>query len=104
MTGRWRNRSRVSKFLYKIGFQILFCKECISNVSSVRGAIFENWVVAEIIKQHVNVGRRPDLYFWRDNIGNELDLLHELGGRRQVVEIKAGVTLGTDQFKGLRYY
>ncbi len=26
------------------------------------------------------------------------------GGRRQVVEIKAGATLGTDQFKGLRYY
>ena len=70
----------------------------------VRGAIFENWVIAEIIKQHVNTGRRPDLYFWRDNIGNELDLLYERGGRRQVVEIKAGATLGTDQFKGLRYY
>ena len=70
----------------------------------MRGAIFENWVIAEIIKQHVNVGRRPDLYFWRDNIGNELDLLYERGGRRQVVEIKAGATLGTDQFKGLRYY
>ena len=51
-----------------------------------------------------NAGRRLDLYFWRDNIGNELDLLYERGGRRQVVEIKAGATLGTDQFKGLRYY
>ena len=70
----------------------------------LRGAIFENWVIAEIIKQHVNAGRRPDLYFWRDNIGNELDLLYERGGRRQVIEIKAGTTLGTDQFKGLRYY
>ena len=70
----------------------------------LRGAIFENWVIAEVVKQHVNAGRRPDLYFWRDNIGNELDLLYERGGRRQVVEIKAGVTLGTDQFKGLRYY
>ena len=70
----------------------------------LRGAIFENWVIAEIIKQHVNVGRRPDLYFWRDNIGNELDLLYERSGRRQVIEIKAGATLGTDQFKGLRYY
>ena len=70
----------------------------------LRGAIFENWVIAEIIKQHVNTGRRPDLYFWRDNIGNELDLLYERGDRRQVVEIKAGVTLGTDQFNGLRYY
>ncbi len=70
----------------------------------LRGAIFENWVIAEVIKQHVNAGRRPDLYFWRDNIGNELDLLYERGGRRQVVEIKAGATLGTDQFKGLRYY
>ena len=70
----------------------------------LRGAIFENWVIAEIIKQHVNANRRPDLYFWRDNIGNELDLLCERSGRRQVIEIKAGATLGTDQFKGLRYY
>ena len=70
----------------------------------LRGAIFENWVIAEVVKQHVNAGRRPDLYFWRDNIGNELDLLYERGGRRQVVEIKSGATLGTDQFKGLRYY
>ena len=70
----------------------------------LRGAIFENWVIAETIKQHVHAGRRPDLYFWRDNIGNEVDLLYERGGRRQVVEIKAGATVGTDQFKGLRYY
>ena len=70
----------------------------------LRGAIFENWVISEIVKEHVNAGRRPDLYFWRDNTGNELDLLYERGGRRQVVEIKAGTTLGTDQFKGLRYY
>ena len=70
----------------------------------LRGAIFENWVISEVIKEHVNAGRRPDLYFWRDNTGNELDLLYERGGRRQVVEIKAGTTLGTDQFKGLRYY
>ena len=70
----------------------------------LRGAIFENWVISEIIKEHVNAGRRPDLYFWRDNTGNELDLLYERSGRRQVVEIKAGATLGTDQFKGLRYY
>ena len=70
----------------------------------LRGAIFENWVIAETIKRHVNAGRRPDLYFWRDNTGNEIDLLFDRGGRRQVVEIKAGTTLGTDQFKGLRYY
>ena len=64
------------------------------------GRFLKIGVIAEIIKQHVNAGRRPDLYFWRDNIGNELDLLYERGGRRQVVEIKAGATLGTDQFKG----
>lgn len=70
----------------------------------LRGAIFENWVISEVIKEHVNAGRRPDLRFWRDNTGNELDLLYERAARRQVVEIKAGTTIGTDQFKGLRYY
>ncbi|MBT4504436.1 MAG: ATP-binding protein [Gemmatimonadetes bacterium] len=70
----------------------------------LRGSIFENYVIAELLKKHVHVGRRPDLYFWRDNTGHELDLLVEQGTRRQIVEIKSGATLGEDQFKGLKYY
>jgi predicted AAA+ superfamily ATPase len=70
----------------------------------LRGSIFENYVLAEVFKQHVHSGRRPEFYFWRDNAGNEVDLLIEQGVQRQVVEIKSGATLNENLFKGLKYY
>ena len=40
-----------------------------------RGALFETFVVSELIKRHFNQGINADLFFWRDSIGNEIDLL-----------------------------
>lgn len=42
---------------------------------AMRGALFETWVVSEFIKQQFNAGRPANLYFWRDNVGHEVDLL-----------------------------
>ena len=42
-----------------------------------RGALFETWVVSELYKQKMNAGQSPDLYFWRDSLGNEVDLIIE---------------------------
>ncbi len=39
------------------------------------GAIFEGFVGAEIVKSQVNRGRRPELYFFRDQQGLEVDFL-----------------------------
>jgi predicted AAA+ superfamily ATPase len=61
-----------------------------------RGALFETLVVSEFLKQRFNLGRPPDLYFWRDNSGLESDLLFESAGRLQTVEIKSGQTVTTD--------
>ena len=63
----------------------------------LRGAIFENWVIAEVIKQHVNAGRRPDPLLLARQHRQRVRLALRTGGRRQVVEVKAGATLGTDQ-------
>ena len=45
----------------------------------LRGALFETMVVNEFLKARRNAGRRDQLYFWRDNIGTEIDLVLEQG-------------------------
>jgi len=41
----------------------------------LRGAIFETFVVTELLKQSFNRVRRPNIYFFRDNTGHEIDVL-----------------------------
>lgn len=71
------------------------------NLHAMRGALFETLVVSELIKQRFNDGKPADLYFWRDNTGNEVDILFEVGTALQAVEIKSGATLVRDWFKGI---
>jgi uncharacterized protein len=59
---------------------------------AMRGAIFETWVVAETLKHRHNRGLPPDIYFWRDNHGLEVDLVFEQASRLYAVECKSGAT------------
>ena len=67
------------------------------------GGLFENFVVIEILKSFWSEGRTAPLYFFRDNIGNEIDVLIEQARNVIGVEIKAGQTVNSDWFKGLNY-
>jgi len=57
-----------------------------------RGNIFESYVVSEMLKNRLNEGRTPDLYFWRDNTGTEVDVVYEDVMNVRSVEIKSGKT------------
>ncbi len=46
----------------------------------LRGNIFETFVVAELMKLFLNRGERPNIHFWRDSNGVEVDILIEHGG------------------------
>ncbi len=70
----------------------------------LRGALFENLIFAELMKNSYNQFRRPDIFFWRDNSGNEIDCILNAGPTERVVEIKLGTTVSSDFFKGLEYY
>jgi predicted AAA+ superfamily ATPase len=59
----------------------------------LRGAIFESWVISELLKQQENVGEHQSLYFYRDKNAVEADLLIETAQGITVVEIKAGQTV-----------
>ena len=58
-----------------------------------RGEVFENLVISERIKHHLNAGDEPVLYFYRDDAKREVDLLDcTHAAEPQAVEIKAGET------------
>ena len=70
----------------------------------LRGHLFENLIVAEAMKYRFNQGRRSNLYFYRDSKGNEVDLLVVSGSDLFPIEIKAGMTITRDYFKGLKHF
>jgi hypothetical protein len=67
----------------------------------LRGALFETWVVGELMKHRLNRGEPPELYFWRHVSGHEVDIVAETGGTLVPMEIKAGQTVAADYFRGL---
>ena len=69
----------------------------------LRGAIFENYVVCEVLKAGLNAGRRPRMSFFRDHQGHEVDLLVERGDSVAAVEIKSGQTISSDYFDDLAW-
>ncbi len=70
----------------------------------LRGALFECFIVSEIIKQRSNRGISESLYFWRDKTGREIDLIIDKTSSYIPVEIKSGKTIHNEFFKGLRYW
>ncbi|WP_373493449.1 ATP-binding protein [Aquiflexum sp.] len=70
----------------------------------LRGSLFENFVIGEFIKMQYNLGNQGRLYFWRDNKGNEIDLIIDNGDKLYPIEIKAGQTITQTYFKGINFW
>ena len=70
----------------------------------LRGSLFENMAIAETLKYRLNRGKRPDIWFFRDGKGHEIDLVIQRGHDVFPIEIKAGQTITRDYFKGLKYF
>ena len=79
-------------------------KESHVNSHPLKGYLFENMIVIEKLKQKLNHAKEPSLYYFRDNIGNEVDLLEDLGQQVHSYEIKLAQTLNSSLFKGLNFY
>lgn len=52
------------------------------------GAFFETYAVTEIVRSYYNAGKHPDLYYYRDIDGKEIDLLIVEGNDVYPIEIK----------------
>jgi len=69
-----------------------------------KGALFESFIISEIIKSKYNSGHEHNCYFWRDKNGTEIDCLIEKGAELVAIEIKSGQTVTNDWYKNLSYY
>ena len=68
------------------------------------GTIFENMVVMEAVKAAYNRGETPQLSFYRDKSGLEVDLIREYQRRPYAIEIKAGTTYVSDMLRSLKQF
>jgi predicted AAA+ superfamily ATPase len=74
------------------------------KISQHKGAIFENYVISEYIKNNYHNNLLRDSWFWRDAVGHEVDYIWQDDEQIHVVEIKATETIMTEMFKGLTYF
>ena len=72
--------------------------------SNYYGAIFENFIVSEIIKNRKNKEQFGDIYFYRDSTGNEVDVLIENEGNLIPIEIKSAVKIQKEHHKNLKWF
>ena len=69
----------------------------------MRGSLFENLVVVDLLKKRYNAGMDNNLFFYRDNHGNEVDVIQEAGAKVTSYEIKSAQTFTPHFLKGLDY-
>ena len=66
---------------------------------AMNGAILENYVVAEIRKTHLNCGKDPYMYYYRDKDAREIDIILEHDGVLNPIEIKKSANPGSELIK-----
>jgi uncharacterized protein len=67
----------------------------------LRGHLFENLAVLEVLKTYTNAGLRPDLHYYRDSAGNEADIVLEDGQRLLLLEVKSAKTVAADAMRAV---
>ena len=71
----------------------------------LRGNIFENMVVAEFLKSRHNIGKEPNVFFYRDSQQKEVDIVQECGfDNLFAYEIKSAKSYHSDFEKNLNYF
>lgn len=70
------------------------------NSDRMRGHLFENMVISDIMKRRAHAGKSTDLMFYRDSNGNEIDLLVPDGQTWEGYEIKSSSTYNSAFEKG----
>lgn len=74
------------------------------EIHFARGALFENYVALELLKERYHHGKEANLFFWRDHHGHEVDFICEQSSLLKAIEVKSSQTITSDFFKGLHYW
>jgi uncharacterized protein len=68
-----------------------------------KGAIFENYVLVEILKQHYNTGLRPQVFYMQTSNQKEIDFILQQGTTLTAIEVKSSSTPDISMFKNLSF-
>lgn len=68
------------------------------------GNLFENFILSELVKKRFNQALPHNLFFWRDSVGHEIDVISESLGFQYPIEIKSGQTITADFFKNIHFW
>jgi uncharacterized protein len=68
----------------------------------LKGSLFENMMIMEMVKYRYNLAQPANLWFYRDNNKNEIDCIYE-GTDLTFIEIKSARTFSTEKEKSLRF-
>lgn len=80
-------------------------KERLVADRALAGPLLENFVVMELRKQTVWSKTRPQLFHYRTQTGQEVDIiLEDAAGRLVGIEVKSSATISLHDFKGLQSF
>jgi len=65
----------------------------------MKGAIFENYIIAEIVKKERHIKSHADFYYYRTSKGNEVDLIIDRKTQHEFIEIKCNATFNPKMIK-----
>ncbi len=71
---------------------------------NITGSLFENLIVADVLKRNLHQYQLREYWFWRDSNGHETDLLTKRGGGFDIFEIKSTQTISTGMSKGMEHF
>lgn len=73
------------------------------NLTGMRGALFENLAVIELMKRRMNEGRQVNLMFYRENSGKEVDIINDKGLSLDLYEVKSSATFKEEYVANMKY-
>jgi predicted AAA+ superfamily ATPase len=74
------------------------------NRDPLRGYLFENLILLELMKGRLNQGLDPQLYFYRDVQKNEVDIIFKIGSSLVPIEVKSSRTYNSEFLKGIHFF
>lgn len=94
-------------FFYDVGLATTlmgFNTDMLIKDRAIYGALFENMILVDSIKNCNAYGLRPSLSFFRDSNQKEIDLIIELGNKIVPIEIKASQMISSSFFDTLTWF
>lgn len=73
------------------------------DLVAVKGALFENTAILELMKGALNDGKSANLMFYRENSGKEVDIVDDHGLFIDIYEVKSSSTFKAEYTANLNY-